>query len=99
MERATIRGAVHKPERETPPPLPLGPTFFLRSHQNSAQLAMTSTATTGPAMAPGLIELPDDEAILLQTMVGHCEHVLRVVSGAVRCEAERRYPAFRGVCW
>jgi hypothetical protein len=32
---------------------------------------MTSTATIGPAITPGLMELPEDEPILLHWMVGH----------------------------
>lgn len=51
-------------------------TFFLRSHQNNTTLAMTSTATTGPAITPGFGPLDLSPAFLLQTIVGHCVHVL-----------------------
>jgi hypothetical protein len=54
-------------------------TFFLRSHQSNARLAMTSTATTGPAITPGLIPPFDaEEGLGLHWIVGHCEHVLAV---------------------
>ena len=52
------------------------PTFFLRNHQNNARLMMTRAATTGPAIAPGLIPPPEDEGFLLHWIVGHCEQVL-----------------------
>lgn len=38
---------------------------------------MTSTATTGPAITPGLMPPFDEEDGLgLHWIVGHCEHVL-----------------------
>lgn len=47
-------------------------TFFLRIHQKRARLAITRTATTGPAIAPGLMPPPpEDDWFLIHWIVGH----------------------------
>lgn len=53
-----------------------GQTFLRRKYQNSAALAMTSTATIGPAMIPGFTPPDPDEAPLMQVTDGHCVHDL-----------------------
>ena len=51
-------------------------TFFLRNHQNITMLAITSTATTGPAITPGFGPPELSPAFLLHWIVGHWEQVL-----------------------
>ena len=51
-------------------------TLFLRNHQNITMLAITSTATTGPAITPGFGPPELSPAFLLHWIVGHWEQVL-----------------------
>lgn len=46
-------------------------TFLRRSHQNNPKLAMSSPATTGAAITPGLIPPPPESPRLLHCILGH----------------------------
>lgn len=52
-------------------------TLFRLNHQRATTPRMTKAATTGPAMTPGLIDLPPELAGLgIHSIDGHCEHDL-----------------------